>query len=166
MSLWRRCFFLNTSSIGRVFCFLREFSCLTSKVLDAGNAGPITRCAPPCANAWAPSRSAMTSRLEETITRKKIASRPPTRWRYREFSSLDRDPVTSPRRGLRRWFRAALGGCSVAAALDQEDSAFAPAFVQRPGSPWPSHADESAYDLCLLHWNLANAGAAHAAAAT
>lgn len=108
---------------------------------------------------------------KKTMTREKIESRPPTLWRYREFLPLDKDPVASLTSGYTPLVPAPrLGkvlGCRK--LWIKNDSVNSPtlSFKDRVVSVAINKAIEFGFKIvaCASTGNLANAVAAHAAAA-
>ena len=108
---------------------------------------------------------------KKAITRKKIESRPPTLWRYREFLPLEKDPVASLTSGFTPLVPAPrLGrvlGCRK--LWIKNDSVNSPtlSFKDRVVSVAINKAIEFGFKIvaCASTGNLANAVAAHAAAA-
>jgi threonine synthase len=105
------------------------------------------------------------------LTRKKIASRPPTLWRYREFLPLDKEPVTSLSSGFTPLVPAPrLGkalGCRKLWIKNDAVNSPTLSFKDRVVAVAINKALEFGFRViaCASTGNLANAVAAHAAAA-
>ena len=108
---------------------------------------------------------------KKVVTREKITSRPPTLWRYRELLPIDREPVTS----LTSGFTPLVPAPRLAKALGchklwiKNDAVNSPtlSFKDRVVSVAINKALEFGFRViaCASTGNLANAVAAHAAAA-
>jgi threonine synthase len=105
------------------------------------------------------------------LTRKKIASRPPTLWRYREFLPLDKEPVTSLSSGFTPLVPAPrLGkalGCRKLWIKNDAVNSPTLSFKDRVVAVAINKALEFGFRViaCASTGNLANSVAAHAAAA-
>jgi len=108
---------------------------------------------------------------KRTLTREKIESRPPTLWRYREFLPLDKDPVASLTSGFTPLVPAPRLGkvLGFRKLWIKNDSVNSPtlSFKDRVVSVAINKALEFGFKIvaCASTGNLANAVAAHAAAA-
>ena len=108
---------------------------------------------------------------KKTLTRKKIESRAPTLWRYREFLPLDKDPVASLTSGFTPLVPAPRLGrvLGFRKLWIKNDSVNSPtlSFKDRVVSVAINKAIEFGFKIvaCASTGNLANALAAHAAAA-